>query len=147
MLGRDLIDIHAHFFTDDYRAAMRTAGLRNVDGFPIPDWSVESALDLMDQWGIKTAMLSTPEYVAISAMESMFDPSVYKTDTIKVPVLAVLAKSPFWPPDTETFLRSLAPNLQYVEWDGVSHFLMMEKPVEFDQTVEGFVAKNKLLSK
>jgi 6-methylsalicylate decarboxylase len=58
MLGRDLIDIHAHFFTDDYRAAMRSAGLRNVDGFPIPDWSVESALDLMGQWGIKTAMLS-----------------------------------------------------------------------------------------
>jgi hypothetical protein len=45
MLGHDLVDIHAHFFTDDYRAAMRSAGLRNVDGFPIPDWSVESALD------------------------------------------------------------------------------------------------------
>ena len=58
MLDRDLIDIHAHFFTDDYRAAMQSAGLRDVDGFPIPDWSVDSALDFMSQWGIKTAMLS-----------------------------------------------------------------------------------------
>jgi pimeloyl-ACP methyl ester carboxylesterase len=96
---------------------------------------------------IKTAMLLTPDYVAISAMEGLADTSLYSNDSIKVPVLAVLAKSPFWPPDTETFLRSLAPNLQYVEWDGVSHFLMMEKPQDFDQTVQGFLAKNKLLMK
>jgi pimeloyl-ACP methyl ester carboxylesterase len=121
----------------DYKAA--APGV--IDGMvaPIKDEKLKDE--------IKTAMLSTPDYVALSAMEGMFDPSVYKTDTIKVPVLAVLAKSPFWPPDTETFLRSLAPNLEYVEWDEVSHFLMMEKPAEFDQTVEGFLAKNKLLGK
>ena len=121
----------------DYKAAVPGV----IDGIlgPLKDEKLRSE--------IKTAMLSTPDYVALSAMEGMADPTLYKNDTIKVPVLAVLAKSPFWPPDTETFLRSLAPNLQYVEWDGVSHFLMMEKAQEFDQTVEGFLVKNKILGK
>jgi pimeloyl-ACP methyl ester carboxylesterase len=96
---------------------------------------------------IRKAMLSTPDYVAISAMTGMSDEKVYEKDPIKVPVLAVLAKSPFWPADTEQFLRSLAPNLEYYMWADVSHFLMMEKPQEFNQTLEGFLSKNRLLKK
>jgi len=42
-----LIDIHAHFFTDEYLAAMRAAGIETVDGFPIPAWSEVSALARM----------------------------------------------------------------------------------------------------
>lgn len=95
---------------------------------------------------IRTAMLQTPDYVAISAMEGMADQKIYTSDKINVPVLAVLAQSPFWGPDTETFLRSIAPSLELVMWDGVSHFLMMEKPQEFDQAVQKFLTKNKLLS-
>jgi len=96
---------------------------------------------------VRTAMLATPDYVGISAMEGMADEKIYSPDKINVPVLALLAKSPFWTPDTETFLRSLAPNLEFVMWDGVSHFLMMEKPQEFDQTVQAFLTTNKLFSK
>ena len=95
---------------------------------------------------VRTAMLATPDYVGMSAMEGMADETIYAPDKINVPVLAVLAKSPFWTPATETFLRSLAPNLEFVMWDGVSHFLMMEKPQEFDRTVQGFLTKNKLLA-
>ena len=137
MFPKEQVDQFMEPMKADYKAA--APGI--VDGMvaPMKDEKLKKE--------IKTAMLSTPDYVALSTMEGMFDPSVYTADTIKVPVLAVLAKSPFWPPDTETFLRSLVPNLQYVEWDGVSHFLMMEKPAEFDQTVEGFLAKNKLLGK
>lgn len=98
---------------------------------------------LKDQ--IRAAMLSTPDYVAISAMDAMADEKNYEKDPIKVPVLAVLAKSPFWPPDTETFLRSLAPTLEYEMWDGVSHFLMMEKPDQFNKSVQAFLTKNSLL--
>ncbi|MDQ4123461.1 MAG: alpha/beta hydrolase [Acidobacteriota bacterium] len=96
---------------------------------------------------IRTAMLSTPDYVAVSAMEGMTDERNYATDKINVPVLAILAKSPFWRDDTEQFLRSLAPNLEFQMWDGVSHFLMMEKPAEFNQTVRAFLVKNKLAKK
>jgi 6-methylsalicylate decarboxylase len=58
MSSRNLIDIHAHFFTDEYLAAMRAAGLQDVDGFPLPDWSVESSLELMERCDIKASVLS-----------------------------------------------------------------------------------------
>jgi pimeloyl-ACP methyl ester carboxylesterase len=96
---------------------------------------------------IRKAMLSTPAHVSISAMEGMADEKVYEKDAIKIPVLAVLAKSPFWPADTEQFLRALAPRLEFYMWDGVSHFLMMEKPREFNQTVQAFLSKNRLLGR
>lgn len=53
-----LIDIHAHFLTRGYLDAMQAAGVDSVDGYPMPDWSPESAIAHMDQWGIATQMLS-----------------------------------------------------------------------------------------
>ena len=96
---------------------------------------------------IKTSMLSTPQHVAVSAMESMAEESIWKQDKVDVPVLAVNAKSPFWPPDSEQFFRSIAPNIDYQMWDGVSHFLMMEKPKEFNTAVIAFLDKQRLLKK
>jgi pimeloyl-ACP methyl ester carboxylesterase len=96
---------------------------------------------------IKNSMLNTPQYVAVSAMDGMIDESIWKEDKIKVPVLAIMAKSPFLPADAETFYREIAPNIEYKLWDGVSHFLMMEKPKEFNEAVAGFLAKNGLLKK
>ena len=96
---------------------------------------------------IKTSMLSTPQPVAISAMEGMADESIWTQDKIEVPVLAVMAKGPFWPADTEQFFRSVAPNLDFQMWDGVGHFLMMEKPKAFNDAVVAFVDKQQLLKK
>ncbi|HWV53723.1 amidohydrolase family protein [Pseudorhodoplanes sp.] len=53
-----LIDIHAHFLTKNYLAAMRATGMDTVDGFPLPDWSPDTALALMDRCGIETQILS-----------------------------------------------------------------------------------------
>jgi len=128
-------------FMGPLKADYKAAAPNIVEGIlgPVKDQNLRAE--------IKTAMLATPDYVAISAMDGMADATLYGNDQIKVPVLAVIAKSPFWPPDTETFYRSLAPNLEFVEWDGVSHFLMMEKPQEFDQLVQSYLDKNKLLVK
>jgi pimeloyl-ACP methyl ester carboxylesterase len=94
---------------------------------------------------IKTSFLNTPQHVLVSAMEGMNDESIYGPDKINVPVLAILAKSPFWPADTEQFLRGLAPNLELDWWEGVGHFLMMEKPQQFNEEVIAFLDKNSLL--
>lgn len=94
---------------------------------------------------IMTSFMSTPQHVMVSAMEGLNDGSLYQTDKIDVPVLAIIAKSPFWPADTEQFLHSLAPKLEFVMWDGVGHFLMMEKPKEFNDAVIAFLNKNALL--
>ena len=95
---------------------------------------------------IRTTMLGTPDYVAISAMKAMTDETIYAQDPIKVPGLAVMAKSSHWAPDTESYMRSLAPDLEYYEWDGVSHFVMVDKPQEFNQTLQAFLAKHNLLT-
>lgn len=94
---------------------------------------------------IKTSFLNTPQHVIVSAMEGMNDDAIYAPDKINVPTLAILAKSPFWPADTEQFLRSIAPNLDFDMWEGVAHFLMMERPKPFNEEVIVFLDKNSLL--
>lgn len=54
-----LVDVHAHFLTDDYVAAARAAGHEHPDGMPgWPSWSAEDHLRLMDKWGVGRSILS-----------------------------------------------------------------------------------------
>ena len=94
---------------------------------------------------IRESMVSTPDYVAISAMEGMNDEKIWKEDKINVPVLALMAPSPFWPADVKEIFTSIAPNIDFQMWSGVSHFLFMEKPKEFNEQVSMFVQKGHLL--
>ncbi len=57
--GCGRIDVHAHFLPDFYCEALAKAGLSTVDGgMPIPAWSVEAMLAMMDRQQIATAMVS-----------------------------------------------------------------------------------------
>jgi pimeloyl-ACP methyl ester carboxylesterase len=96
---------------------------------------------------IKALMLRTPQYVAVSEFEGTADPALWKPDKIDVPVLMILAKQPVWTAEYEQFARSLAPNLDYQVWENVSHFVMMEKPREFNAALLTFLEKNQLLPK
>lgn len=98
-----------------------------------------------DQERVITSFTSTPQYVLVGAMESMNQDSLYGPDKMNVPVFAILAKSPFWQPDTEEFFRSIAPDFEMQWWEGVSHFLMMEKPKQFNDAVIAFLDKKALL--
>ena len=94
---------------------------------------------------IRRVMVSTPEHVGLSAMYGMIDETIWKKDKISVPVLVILAKSPWWRPDEEDYVRSIAPDLKFQMWEGVSHFLMMEQPKRFNAEIRKFIAENKLL--
>lgn len=96
---------------------------------------------------IQASFMNTPQHVLVSAMEGMADDSIWGQDKVNVPVLALMAKSPFWPADTEQFYRSIAPVLDFELWDGVGHFLQMEKPAQFDEAVIAFLDKHGLLKK
>jgi pimeloyl-ACP methyl ester carboxylesterase len=96
---------------------------------------------------IQASRLSTPQFVLVSSWEGMGDPSIWGEDKINVPVLAIMAKNPFFGPDLEQGFRSIAPNLDFRLWDGVGHFVMMERPKEFNEAVLGFLDKNTLLKK
>jgi pimeloyl-ACP methyl ester carboxylesterase len=121
------------------KADYKNQAARFVDGMlqPIKDEKLKQE--------IRASMLATPDYVAISAMEGMMDEKIYEPDQIKVPVLAIMAESPFWQPDTDTFYRKIAPTIDFRMWQGVSHFLMMEKPQLFNKSVLLYLGTNKLL--
>ena len=98
-----------------------------------------------EQERVKSSFSNTPQHVLVGAMESMNQDSLYGPDKMNVPVFAVLAKSPFWQPDTEEFFRSIAPDFEIQWWEGVGHFLMMEKPKQFNDAVIAFLNKKSLL--
>jgi predicted TIM-barrel fold metal-dependent hydrolase len=53
------LDVHAHFLPPVYRDALKKAGLKTLDGgIPVPDWSPERALAIMDEIGVAGAVLS-----------------------------------------------------------------------------------------
>lgn len=103
------------------------------------------ALSAEAQGRIKTSYMSTPQYVLVSAMEGMVDPAIWGEDKINVPVLAIMARNPFFPPNLEEIYQRLAPGVDFRMWEGVGHFLMMDKPKEFNEAVIAFLDKNALL--
>ena len=106
---------------------------------------MSATMTAADKERVSTSFNDTPQYVLVSAMESMNQDSLYGPDKINVPVFAVMAKSPFWPADTDEFFRSIAPDFESQWWDGVSHFLMMEQPKKFNDAVIAFLDKKSLL--
>jgi pimeloyl-ACP methyl ester carboxylesterase len=91
---------------------------------------------------LKETYPTAPRHVAISAMKAMMDPAIWKDDPIKVPAQTILAKSPFWTAEYEKYVRKLAPGIDYQTMEGVGHFLMMEKPREFNALMMAFLKKN-----
>ena len=106
-----------------------------------------SGMPAETQQRIKSATASTPQHVLVSAMEGMADPAIWGDDKINVPTLSILAKNPFYPPNIDELNRGVAPNIEQTMWEGVGHWLMMDKPKEFNAAVIAFLDKHKLLKK
>ena len=85
-------------------------------------------------------MLAVPEATAIGAMGSMTDPALRKNDVTPMPALAVWAGTNQQLPNIEETKKAL-PNYQQTQVAGTGHFVMMEKPDEFNRIVVGFVDK------
>jgi pimeloyl-ACP methyl ester carboxylesterase len=126
-------------FIAPLRANYRENAAKFVDGMlqPVRDEKLKQE--------IRSAMLATPAHVGISAMEGMADEKIWATDRINVPVLAILAESPWWKSGTDDFYKKIAPTIDFRMWQGVSHFLMMEEPQLFNKAVLLYLGRNKLL--
>lgn len=90
-------------------------------------------------------VLATPQHVMVGSFEGMRDPEIWKGDPIGVPLLVVNANAPFWTPEYVSYVRKLAPSVDYRVIEGPGHFLMLEKPQEFNAVVLDFLRKQKLL--
>jgi pimeloyl-ACP methyl ester carboxylesterase len=83
----------------------------------------------------------TDPKVALSSFSNMLDPKAWNEDEIKVPAQALLANSQLWTDDYKDFAKKLVPGLDYRQFDGVGHFLFMEKPEEFNAALAEFLKK------
>jgi pimeloyl-ACP methyl ester carboxylesterase len=94
---------------------------------------------------LRALMSSTPRSVVVSSLAELKDPKVWTPDPIQVPVLEIHVKAPYRTPEYEAFVRRLVPGIDYRTWENVGHFLMMERPAEFDAAVFGFLDGHHLL--
>jgi pimeloyl-ACP methyl ester carboxylesterase len=89
--------------------------------------------------------LSTPEHVQVSSFRGAVDPAIWAPDPIHVPLLVVLADASFRDEEYEPLVRRLAPHVDYRRLTGVSHFLMMDRPAEFNRLVLGWMRREGLI--
>jgi pimeloyl-ACP methyl ester carboxylesterase len=84
-------------------------------------------------------MMSAPTATAVGAMKATFDRTNWKGDVFTQPVLALYAdRSPYAKRDAMT---RRFPNMEFVEIAGTGHFLMLEKPDEFNRLLLEFLAR------
>jgi len=129
----------AQFGTPEYREHVK----QFVGSFfPVPGTEA-----LRDR--VLSEILATPQYVMVGAMGGMFGPDQPDWDLkkVNVPVLVINARSPMWNADYESYVHSLSPQTDYRTMDGVGHWLMLEKPAEFNATLTDLLRKFDLMAK
>src|SRR3989441_3888944 len=109
--------------------------------FPVPGTEA-----LRDQ--VVSELLATPQYVMAGAMEGMFGADQPDWDVKKaaVPVLVINAPNPMWTEEYKDYVRSLSPRTDYRLIEGVGHWLMLEKPGEFNTALIGMLRKFGLIA-
>jgi pimeloyl-ACP methyl ester carboxylesterase len=95
--------------------------------------------DEMRESILKVSMM-TPRATVVGAMAALGQPEIWKDDVIPVPVLGIYAdKSQLGDPDT---MQRAFPQLEYVQIPDTDHFLMMEKPEEFNRLLLDFLRRH-----
>lgn len=88
-------------------------------------------------------VLATSPATAQGAMLAFSDLSLWREDPLDLPVLALRAGKQ-QPPREADYLKGLFPRIQYKFMPGVSHFLMLEKPLEINAEINAFLRSNNL---
>jgi pimeloyl-ACP methyl ester carboxylesterase len=161
-MGAPVIRQYAHMFPSHVAGLVAVDGPLDMRGFPPPNFSAPPPLAGAE--GLKTRetmirsmfvpttspaiqdhvlkmMLGAPEATASGAMAAMFDPAIRWSDPIKAPAFAVVAGTGQVPDVHKT--REVLPTFEATQVAGTGHFLMLEKPAEFNQQLTAFLDKIK----
>jgi pimeloyl-ACP methyl ester carboxylesterase len=92
------------------------------------------------QQKILTMMLKAPEATAVGAMRSILDPALKAADVTPMPALAIWAGTNQQIPNPEE-TKKVLPHYTQTQVAGTGHFVMMEKPDEFNRLLTSFVDK------
>jgi pimeloyl-ACP methyl ester carboxylesterase len=90
---------------------------------------------------ILSMMLAAPESTAVGAMQATFDPANWKGDVFPEPVLGLYADHSR--AGDREYMKTHFPNMDYEEIPGTGHFLMLEKPEEFNRLLIAFLDQQK----
>ncbi len=123
----------------EYRASLAGPDYAKAAGPRIDGMFIDQTPPAMRE-EIKKKMLSTPGPIAASLMAGMASATTWNDGPTDVPTLDILRKRPTVA-ETEAVTRTQFTNLDFQPWDGVGHFIMMEKPDRFNQTVLAFLKR------
>jgi pimeloyl-ACP methyl ester carboxylesterase len=84
-------------------------------------------------------MLAAPETTAWQAMAATFAAGNWTEEAIAVPALGIYADHSA--ADDPAYFKKIFPNGSTVEVPGTGHFVMMEKPAEFNKLLADFLPK------
>jgi len=161
-MGAPVIRQYAHMYPGHVAGLVAVDGPLDMRGFSPPNFSAPPSLAGAE--GLKTRetmirgmfvpttspaiqdhvlkmMLGAPEATASGAMAAMFDPSIRWTEAIKAPSLEVVAGTGQVPDVSKT--REVLPAFDASQVAGTGHFLMLEKPAEFNSQLTAFLDKIK----
>jgi pimeloyl-ACP methyl ester carboxylesterase len=161
-MGAPVIRQYAHLYPQRVAGLVAVDGPLDIRGFPSAEF--KQPPPMLGSEGLKTRekmirgmftpqtppaiqgqvlkmMLGTSEATANGAMAAVFDPSVPKTDVIKAPALSVYAGTAKLPDAAKT--KEVLPNYEGTQIAGTGHFVMMEKPDEFNRMLTAFLDKIK----
>ena len=91
------------------------------------------------QGHILKMMLAAPESTAYQAMVATFAPPNWKDETFDVPAFGIYADHST--ADDPAYFKKIFPNGSTFEVPGTGHFVMLEKPAEFNELLADFLPK------
>ena len=162
-MGAPVIRTYARLYPQRVAALVAVDGPLDLRGFPSPQagqgpppmvgpeglkarekmirgmFTPQTPPALQDQ--ILKMMLGAPEATANGAMASIFDPALRKADITSAPALAIYAGTAQVPDAAKT--KEVLPNYEAAQMAGTGHFLMMEKPQEFNKLLAAFLDRIK----
>jgi pimeloyl-ACP methyl ester carboxylesterase len=133
---------------EQWIAGIRDPGYReNVRQFMGMMFPIPGTEALRDR--VISEMLNTPQHVMAGAMEGMFSTNQPDWDLhhVNVPVLVINAPNPMWTDEYKQYVRSLSAQADYRAMEGVGHWLMLEKPAEFNDMLVDMLSKFDLIAK
>jgi pimeloyl-ACP methyl ester carboxylesterase len=132
----------AQQFVEAFRSPDYRDNVRKFMGTMFPTPGTEAIRDR-----VISEMLETPQYVMLGAMEGMFgtDQPDWDLHHADVPVMVINAPNPMWTDDYKEYVRSLSPKTEYRAMEGVGHWLMIEKPAEFNSNLIEMLRKFDLI--
>ena len=134
----------AEQFTAPFRAPEYREHTTRFIGAMFPNPGTEALRDR-----VLAEILATPQYVMSGAMDGMFsaDQPDWDLKQVTVPVLVLNTSNPMWTDAYKDYVRSLSAQTDYRVVEGAGHWLMLEKPAEFNAALTDMLRKFKLIKK